>query len=194
MAEGVRLVGDALDAGASFRFVLVRDDPDSHERAAALLGRLATAGIRVGAVEPSLFDGAAATETPQGILAVIETPRLPLPGFPSDLAFSDHVISTSSHATTQQTADSLLRESVEGVASPDDRGAAVEPPWLILDGVQDPGNLGTALRSAAAAGAGAVLVTPGTVDPRTPKRCGREWAPTSGCRFVRWIGMSSPIC
>ena len=40
---------------------------------------------------------------------------------------------------------------------------------LILDGVRDPGNLGTILRSARAAGVQAVLLPPGTADPFSPK-------------------------
>ncbi|MCW2276762.1 TrmH family RNA methyltransferase [Heliophilum fasciatum] len=40
---------------------------------------------------------------------------------------------------------------------------------LIIDGVQDPGNLGTMLRTAEAAGVQAVLLTAGTVDPFNPK-------------------------
>lgn len=40
---------------------------------------------------------------------------------------------------------------------------------LVVDGVRDPGNLGTILRSAEAAGAGQVLLAPGTVDRYNPK-------------------------
>lgn len=40
---------------------------------------------------------------------------------------------------------------------------------VLVDGVQDPGNLGTILRSAHAAGVGAVYLGPGTVDPHSPK-------------------------
>ena len=40
---------------------------------------------------------------------------------------------------------------------------------LVIDGVRDPGNLGTILRSAEAAGAGQVLLAPGTVDLYNPK-------------------------
>jgi TrmH family RNA methyltransferase len=41
--------------------------------------------------------------------------------------------------------------------------------YLILDQVQNPGNLGTMLRAASAAGADAVLLGPGCVDPYNPK-------------------------
>ncbi len=40
---------------------------------------------------------------------------------------------------------------------------------LVVDQVRDPGNLGTLLRSAAAAGVQAVLLAPGTTDPYSPK-------------------------
>ncbi|MCB9135059.1 MAG: RNA methyltransferase [Anaerolineales bacterium] len=40
---------------------------------------------------------------------------------------------------------------------------------LILDGVRDPGNLGTILRTAAAAGVDAFLLPPETADPYAPK-------------------------
>ncbi len=40
---------------------------------------------------------------------------------------------------------------------------------LILDGVRDPGNLGTVLRSAAAANADQVILMPGVTDPWSPK-------------------------
>lgn len=46
------------------------------------------------------------------------------------------------------------------------------PGWdllLVADGLRDPGNLGTILRSAAAAGVQAVLTTSGTTDPFAPK-------------------------
>ena len=40
---------------------------------------------------------------------------------------------------------------------------------LLLDRLQDPGNMGTVLRTAAAAGVEAVFYTPGSVDPFSPK-------------------------
>ncbi len=40
---------------------------------------------------------------------------------------------------------------------------------VVLDRISDPGNLGTVLRSAEAAGADLVVLTPGSVDPYSPK-------------------------
>jgi TrmH family RNA methyltransferase len=40
---------------------------------------------------------------------------------------------------------------------------------LLLDAVQDPGNLGTLVRTAEALGAGGIVMLPGTVDPWNPK-------------------------
>ncbi|MFM1881172.1 MAG: hypothetical protein RLZZ344_1406 [Pseudomonadota bacterium] len=41
--------------------------------------------------------------------------------------------------------------------------------WVILDGLQDPGNVGTLIRTAAAAGVGQVLLTEGTAEAFSPK-------------------------
>jgi TrmH family RNA methyltransferase len=40
---------------------------------------------------------------------------------------------------------------------------------LVLDGMQDPGNMGTILRTAAAMGVGLTLLAPNSVDPYSPK-------------------------
>jgi TrmH family RNA methyltransferase len=47
---------------------------------------------------------------------------------------------------------------------------STHPTWtLVVDNVRTPGNLGTILRTAAAAGVDQVLLSPGTVDPYNPK-------------------------
>ena len=62
-------------------------------------------------------------------------------------------------------------ETPQGVLAvvPMPRVAPREGLILVVDGVRDPGNLGTLLRSAEAAGAGRVVLAPGTVDAYNPK-------------------------
>ena len=62
-------------------------------------------------------------------------------------------------------------------------------PLLVIAGVQDPGNLGTILRSAEAFGAGGVVLGEGTVSPSIPRLCGPRRVRCSGCR---WRGPNSP--
>jgi RNA methyltransferase, TrmH family len=125
LAEGVRLVEEALAAGQVFRFVL--HGPELSERGQKLVGQLLAKGVDVEPASPELLESISETETSQGILAVLELPDLELP----DL------------------------ESLTFV--------------LIPDQIRDPGNLGTLIRSAAAAGAQAVFLPPETVDAFSPK-------------------------
>lgn len=64
-------------------------------------------------------------------------------------------------------------EGVVAVARLPESGALPEVTpegvWVVVDGLQDPGNLGTIIRTADAVGATALLVGPGTVDPYSPK-------------------------
>ena len=56
------------------------------------------------------------------------------------------------------------------VEMPDEPATLADAQFLlVLDRIQNPGNLGTILRSAEAAGADAVVLTPGSVDPYNPK-------------------------
>lgn len=124
IAEGVRLVEEALQAGWPFRYALVK--PQSSERGQALVERLVRQGIDVETVTGTLLDAVSDTETSPGILAVLSLPE-PKP-LKSKLDFA-----------------------------------------LIADRIRDPGNLGTLLRTAAAAGVQAVFLSPETTDVFAPK-------------------------
>lgn len=60
---------------------------------------------------------------------------------------------------------------------------------VILDEVQDPGNAGTVLRAADAAGAGAVVLTSGSVDPYNPKVV----RSTTGSLFHLAVSTGAPV-
>ena len=123
VAEGVRLVEEAHLAGWPFRFALYSDDLG--DRGRQLLVQLGERGVELEQIDARLLRSLSETESPQGILAVLEPHELPLT---SPLDFI-----------------------------------------LILDAVRDPGNMGTLLRSANAAGAQAVLLPPESVDVFSPK-------------------------
>jgi RNA methyltransferase, TrmH family len=123
LAEGVRLVEEALAADWPIRFVLYASGLS--ERGEALIERMEASGVEVDEVSGDLLQAVSETETSQGILAVLEFNVLPLPIFPNFI--------------------------------------------LIPDQVRDPGNLGTLIRTAAAAGVQAVLLPPDTADAFAPK-------------------------
>ena len=123
IVEGVRLVEEAVNSNWKLRFVLY-DDMLS-ERGKLTVDRLKLNGIDVEEVSANLIKSLSETESPQGILAVLELINLPLPNFPTFI--------------------------------------------LIPDQIRDPGNLGTLLRTAAAAGVQTVLLPPETTDAFAPK-------------------------
>ncbi len=59
---------------------------------------------------------------------------------------------------------------------------------LIADQIRDPGNLGTLLRTAEAAGAEGLILAPGTVDAFSPKvvRAGCQFVNTPGKKLTLW--------
>ncbi len=66
--------------------------------------------------------------------------------------------------------DTMTPQGILAVAPwPAPRTMAVDGLLLILDRLADPGNLGTILRTALAAGCAGVVLTPGSVDPYNPK-------------------------
>ncbi len=155
VAEGVRLVEDALAAGVRLEGVVVANDLDTGPRGAALLEALLAHDIPVVAVTPRTLEQLADTDTPQGVIAVLEPPRWPL-------------------------------EEIRPA-----RGA----PVLVLDAVQDPGNVGTLIRTAFALGAAGAVLLPGTAEPSNAKVLRAAmgatfrlpWAPVSESEFPAWV-------
>ena len=86
------------------------------------------------------------------------------------LEVSERVIEALSDAQTSQGVVSVLPLALFAPAHlRARRPAAFRPALLILDDIADPGNMGTILRTALAANADAVLLTPNCVDPFNPK-------------------------
>jgi TrmH family RNA methyltransferase len=129
LAEGVRLVEEALASAITLRGAAVSPALESTIRGKALKATLLTQGVPVEDLTDAELEGLADTEHPQGIIAVIEPKRWTL----SDIRMNP--------------------------------GATI----LVLDGVQDPGNVGTMLRTALGLGAAGLVALKGTADLTNPK-------------------------
>jgi RNA methyltransferase, TrmH family len=129
LAEGVRLVEEAVASGVAIRGAAVSPALEATPRGSGLKSALAARGVPLAEVTETELDALADTEQPQGVVAVVE-PR----GW-----------------------------SLDDIATPP--GAVV----LVLDAVQDPGNVGTMLRTALALGAAGVVALRGTAELTNPK-------------------------
>jgi TrmH family RNA methyltransferase len=129
LAEGVRLVEEALASGVTLRGAAASPALEGTLRGKALKAALTGQGVQVEDLTDPELETLADTEHPQGIIAVIEPKRWTL----SDIRVNP--------------------------------GATI----LVLDGVQDPGNVGTMLRTALGLGAAGVVALKGTADLTNPK-------------------------
>src|SRR5687768_18058784 len=75
LAEGVRLVEEALAAGVPIRHLLASPALEATPRGRTLKTALVSAGHTLSPLGERDFDQLAATQHPQGILAVIEPPH-----------------------------------------------------------------------------------------------------------------------
>ncbi len=121
LVEGLKMLEEALAfSPAVIKYVLI-DESIEHLELPQISGQ-------VFLVNHKLMQEISDTETPQGIVAVVEKPYRRLDDLIKD--------------------NSLL---------------------VLLDGVADPGNMGTIMRTAWAFDAGGILLTKGCVDPFSPK-------------------------
>lgn len=95
--------------------------------------------------------------------------RLPLPAETEILLMPPELLKSAMATETPQLLAALVEPPDWTWAHVVDRRGKVVPLVLVLAGVQDPGNLGTILRSAEAFGADGVLALPGTVNAWNPK-------------------------
>jgi TrmH family RNA methyltransferase len=127
--EGVRMLEEALRAGLRMRAVVFSESAlKDGARGAKLLPQIGSHAEMI-SVPDAVFASAVATETPQGVAALVKLKQFSL--------------------------DDALRGK--------------DPLIVVAAGLQDPGNLGTVLRSAEAFGASGLLWAEKTVSPYNAK-------------------------
>jgi RNA methyltransferase, TrmH family len=98
------------------------------------------------------------------VLALGEGVRFDAPA-ERTVILGERAMAAASQTLTPQGVLALTRGETVPVAEAVQAAQAARWPLLVLDGVQDPGNVGTICRSAAAAGAPALAVLDGSADP-----------------------------
>jgi RNA methyltransferase, TrmH family len=102
------------------------------------------------------------------LLAVREGDKLPFHS-ESRLTLSPAAFRAATQTVTPQGVIGIAQIAESSAGEVIDAARRHRWPLIVLDGVQDPGNVGAICRTAAAAGAPAVAVLPGTADPYGPK-------------------------
>lgn len=118
-----------------------------------MISRIPAATARVLDVRPDRFAGISDTKSPQGIIAVVRKKKYTL--------------------------GDILGRTGQQSEAPGGEGRGTSPLIVVLENLQDPGNAGTILRTAEAAGVSGVILTEGSVDLYNPKVI----RSTMGCIF-----------
>ncbi len=176
--EGVRLAEEALTSGCRVEAVLFSESGERwRERLAPLVGR-AEVGFPVLRTTDRLFEGLADTEHPQGVAALV-VPRVvtleELLGVENVTGGVWRVPSDDKKSRPRASRTPLgMTGALDGPAhrAPGEKSACAAL-IVVLAGVQDPGNVGTIVRTAAAFGATGVVTAAsgqsGTASPFAPK-------------------------
>ena len=138
-AEGLRAVMEAVQFADVTDLFFTKTEED---KMAGILKNAEAKGARLYCVDEKVMAKLSDTKTPQGVLAVIRMPE-------NDLQ--------------RLRADVFAQKTASGF-EPDNNA-----PVVILDRIQDPGNLGTIIRTADAVGALGIILLDGCVDAYSPK-------------------------
>jgi RNA methyltransferase, TrmH family len=148
--DGLRIVEEAIRSGLKFRAVFFSQSAEA--KANRVLPQIG-GHVETIMLPDSLFASAVPSETPQGVAALVRMPELALEDVLSGGVDRGHLSKTTKGAA------SLLRSD----------SAQVARLFVVVVGLQDPGNLGTLIRSAEAFGASAVILAGPNVSPFNSK-------------------------
>lgn len=147
IVEGLKLIKEAIQENADIRHIVVCDGCDNSEIIESHL-KYEMARLDFIYVPQNIFKMISDVENPQGVLAVI--------GKFKKNDELDNKAKNNKHEKVEQISKILNIDLNEDII-------------LALDDIQDPGNLGTILRTADSVGLKQILVSKGTADAYNPK-------------------------
>lgn len=208
--EGPKLLAEALVGG--WRPVLVACTPHGLKAGIIEVHDPAFAGAETLLLAPHVFQKLADTATPQEPFVLVKPPEGPGLWEPSGQAGREvqgsgkrrkleksDVLDESnwSDASDPSRRSNRLRQSGSLMSSSGTDAVAPFPPGIsrlvVADGVQDPGNLGTILRSARAFGFDTVATTPGSAGVASAKVLRASAGALFRCRILPAVPMSELV-
>ena len=158
-AEGLRAVTEAVRYGDVTDLFFTRSEEG---RLDEILKTAEEKGARLYQVDDKVMAKLSDTKTPQGVLAVISMPE-------NDLRqLKPETIAKKQSKYRGNALDEYGKPQSKKAIMPD-KDFDNNAPVVILDRIQDPGNLGTIIRTADAAGALGLILLEGCVDAFSPK-------------------------
>ncbi len=157
LLQEVYLTEDALE-------LIGKEGKSGKPEGSGKLGELGKPDVPFYLVEPSVFSKISDTQTPQGILSVLKRPEYGVEEVIKGKvgqARTGGAIGTDVTGVQAGTGEKAFGESKEEIAC--------NPLILVLENLQDPGNLGTILRVGEAAGVTGIIMSKGCVDIFNPK-------------------------
>lgn len=147
VAEGAALLITARDNGWVPRTLVMGPAAEDAPAARGLITWARSTGAECLDVSAAVLEKLASKENPQSIMAVFEQRWAPLPDAP---------------ALAQN-----AKPPARAAQSSDKPRSPLAPLWLALEEIRDPGNLGTIIRTADAAGVAGIILAGQTCDPHS---------------------------
>lgn len=172
-AEGIRIVVEAASLGARFETLVVAPALLRSEVAKDLVASQRERSTPVIEVSGDVFESLSVKDGPQGLGAVIRQQWSDLAKLQADEKPAQPRMTVSAQSSQAPASGGAGQSSAppgtgQGPASQETPPPQGPPLWVALDAVQDPGNLGTIIRTSDAAGGHGVVLTGQATDPYDP--------------------------